>query len=153
MVLAPCALWSVCQFDKAASVVTSASGKQLDRQTAKYIKDYATRMNKFHSAELWTIQNRLLKFAPTQGEMDLFATDEPGKAEGWHALDYGSAFSILVDEAKSVDDTIFQALDRCHDAQRILRVTSPALGTVGYAYKAQTSGRGWMIKVTAYMCP
>lgn len=152
MLVAPCALWSVCQFDKAETVITTASGSQLDRQTGRYIKDYAARMNTAHGADLWTIQHRLLKFAPTDGMMDLFATDEAGKAEGWHQRDFDSAFTIIVDEAKSVSDEVFTALDRCHDAQRILRVSSPAIGTQGYFYRVVTSGRSWVRKVTAYEC-
>jgi hypothetical protein len=153
MLVAPAALWSVCQFDKAETVLTSASGSQLDRQTGRYIKDYARRMNNFHGEDLWTIQHRLLKFHPTDGTMDLFATDEAGKAEGWHKRDFDSAFSIIVDEAKSVNDEIFHAFDRCHDAQRVLRVSSPAIGTNGYFYKVVTSNRSWVRKITAYECP
>lgn len=152
MIVAPCALWSCCQFDKSEVVLTTASGSQLDRQSARYIKDYARRMNVFHGADLWEIQHRLLKFLPTDGMMDLFATDEPGKAEGWHKRDFDSAFSIVVDEAKSVADEIFQALDRCHDAQRILRVSSPAIGTNGYFYKKVTSGTTFVRKITAFEC-
>jgi len=153
MVVAPCALWSVCQFDKAETVITTASGSQLDRQTGRYVKDYAARMNKVHGGDLWTIQHRLLKFHPTDGIMDLFATDEAGKAEGWHQRDFNSAFSIIVDEAKSVDDAVFTALDRCHDAQRVLRVSSPAIGTQGYFYRAVTGGESWVRRVSAYECP
>ena len=37
-IIAPCAVWSAL-FDDAVVVVTSASGSQLDAQTAKYIKN------------------------------------------------------------------------------------------------------------------
>lgn len=153
MIVAPCALWSVCQFDKSETVITSASGSQLDRQTARYVKDYARRMNATHGEDLWDIQYRKLTFKPTDGIIDLFATDEAGMAEGWHKRDFDSAFSIIVDEAKSVNDEVFTALDRCHDAQRILRVSSPAIGTTGYFYKAVISGRSKVYKITAYDCP
>lgn len=155
MVIAPAALWSVCQYDKSSTVLTTASGTQLDKQSGRYIKDYAKRMNGMFRkwGETFEIQHRSLKCLPTDGCLDLFATDEAGKAEGWHKRDFESAMTLIVDEAKSVSNDIFVALDRCHDAQRYLRCSSPSIGTDGFFYKAVTGNRSWVRKVTAYECP
>src|SRR5258706_15773516 len=40
-VVAPCALWHCCQFDTSETVITTASGSQLDRQTGRYLKHYS----------------------------------------------------------------------------------------------------------------
>ena len=151
MLVAPCAVWSAL-FPNAETVVTSASGVQLDRQTGRHIKSLAASMNAVEGEEYWTIQNRKLVFGPTDGTIDFFATDEAGQAEGWHPRQIGSLLTILVDEAKSVRDTIAVALDRCHDAQRYLKVSSTDTDD-GFFYRSCTAGLAKVFTVTARDCP
>lgn len=155
-IIAPCALFTCAQYDEAEVVVTTASGSQLDRQTSRYVKELARKINTYHKSDLFTIQDRKLVFSLTNGYIDLFATDEEGKAEGWHQRDFDRAFSIIVDEAKTVADNIFTSLDRCHDAQIRLHVSSPAIRTSGYFYRSVTdiqSAVHKVFKVTAFECP
>lgn len=152
-IVAPAALYNGCQYDKSETVLTTASGSQLDRQSARYVKDYARKMNAKHNQELWSIQHRKLVFQPTDGIVDLFATDEPGQAEGWHQRDFDTSFMIIVDECKTVSDDIFSSLDRCHDAQRKILVSSPG-HTSGYFFKIISSGKGIKVfKISAFDCP
>lgn len=151
--LAPCAVWTACQFDQSEVVVTSASGVQADKQTGRFVKAIAQKMNSFHKQDYWTIQDRKLVFHPTDGYIDIFATDEAMKAEGWHPRGFDTAFSKIVDEAKAVQDDIFEALDRCSGAQWYFRASSPRIGTSGYFYKKVVSGLTKLFRITAYQCP
>jgi hypothetical protein len=51
-----------------------------------------------------------------------FTTDEPSRAEGHHKNAH-SPLLMIVDEAKSVEAEIFQALDRC--TYNVLLIYSP----------------------------
>ena len=108
-------------------------------------------MNKIEGNEYWTIQNRKLVFEPTDGIIDFFATDEPGQAEGWHPRQIDSLLTLIVDEAKSVKDTIAVALARCHDAQRYLKVSSTNIDE-GFFYRSCTSGHAKVYTITARDC-
>lgn len=152
MVVAPDAVWSAAMFPYAETVVTSASGSQLDKQTGRHIKTLAGDMNKKEGQEWWTIQNRKLVFGPSDGMIDFFATDEAGQAEGWHPRRTGSPLTLIVDEAKTVKDNIAVALDRCHDAQRYLKVSSTATDS-GFFYRSCTGGMAKVYTVTVKDCP
>lgn len=151
MIVAPAALYIGCQYDKSETVLTTASGQQLDRQSARFLRHFAGQMNQIHPGA-WNIQHRKLHFNPTDGMIDLFATDEAGQAEGWHQRDYDTAFAIIVDEAKSLNEEIYTALDRCHDAQWYLKVSSPGK-TSGTFFRSCTTGNSSFYRISAYDCP
>jgi len=153
MVLSPAAVYNTCQYDTSETVITSASGVQADKQTSRFVKDLAGKMNNYHKDDLWVIQDRKLVFKPTDGIIDIFATDDPLKAEGWHPRGFDTAFTKLVDEAKAVEDGIFEALDRCSGSQWYIRASSPRIGTNGYFYRKVVSGLTKLFKITAYQCP
>lgn len=151
MCVAPCAVYATL-FPYAETVVTSASGVQLDRQTGRHIKTLAAAMNKQEGQEIWTIQNRKLTCGVSDGVIDFFATDEAGQAEGWHQRHIDTAFTIIVDEAKTVKDQIATALDRCHDAQRYLKVSSTSTES-GFFYRSCVGGMAKVYTVTVLDCP
>ena len=151
MLVAPCAVWSAL-FPLAETVVTSASGVQLDRQTGRNIKDLALSMNKEEGNEWWTIQNRKLNFAPTDSNIDFFATDEAGQAEGWHPREPGSLLTIIADEAKTIKDKIAVSFTRCHDAQRYMKVSSTDVDE-GFFYRSCIGGMAKTFTVTVRDCP
>jgi hypothetical protein len=78
-----------------------------------------------------------------------FSTDDPGRFEGWHA----DNLLMIIDEAKTVKDEIFMALERCQP-NRILVMSSPG-GCKGQFYKCFTKEADmWDLHtVTAYDCP
>lgn len=160
---APCAVWGSMENTSGVTVLTTASGKQLDKQSAKYIKAIARQVNSYHGGQLWAIQYRSLKFEPLDSDVEMFATDEPGQAEGWHPKVDGGYFAILVDEAKTVSEEIFSALQRCNGCVRRLDYSSPGQ-PAGHFYKKCTDPDGvlddgtvvkaWMFRrVTAFDCP
>lgn len=152
------ATWMAVNFKESQTVVTSASGSQLDRQTARYIKSFAEKMNAVHKEEsgeaVWIIRYRDLIFLPNNSRIDLFATDESGQAEGWHPIVAGGEFAVIVDEAKTVSNEIFDALDRCNGQTRRLDVSSPG-GCTGHFYDICTRpDLGWSVHtITAFDCP
>ena len=71
--------------------------------------------------------------------MTLFATDEPGKAEGYHPADAGKRMAIFTSETKSIPDEITEALERCTGFTHRVDASSPGL-PAGYFYNTCISG-------------
>ncbi len=157
-VLAPCIVWFAMSFDMALAYVTSASAHQLDTQTERYIDYLIDCVNAAHRGELgfdpWERVKRKKRFLPTDGIVDLIATDEGGKAEGKHPRRPNAEFCIFVDEGKSITQEIYGALERCNGSTRKLSVSSPG-GTSGEFYVIATTPEvGWWVrKVTYKDCP
>lgn len=159
-VLAPCAVWMAVAFHNSLSYVTSSSASQLDTQTERFIDSLADKMNKFCMRELgfkddvWKIIKRQKVFLPNTSMIDLFATDEPRKAEGKHPLYPGGEFAIFVDEGKSIEENIYGAIDRCTGATRRLDISS-AGGCHGHFYDINTKPElgWWTRKIIWSDCP
>lgn len=158
-VLAPAICWMAVAFEQSLSYVTSSSASQLDTQTERFIDYLAGKMNARHSAEfngqdVWKIIRRHKEFFPNKSFIDLFATDEPKKAEGKHPLVPGGEFAIFIDEGKSIDPEIYGAIDRCTGATRRLDVSS-AGASHGHFYDVCTNPTlGWWTRRITYKdCP
>jgi len=92
--------------------------------------------------------------APNGSRCIGFATDDPGKFEGWHAIDHQkSPLLMIIDEAKTVKDGIYEAKARCQPTRELL-VSSPG-GSMGQFYKAfgKNSHLYSTHTITAYDCP
>lgn len=128
-VIAPLALWFITTKIQSKVIITSASGTQLTTQTEAYISNLAKQIN------LWTLKRlgtEILKinkrhiFCKLSGSViHLFATDEGEKAEGHHPLVPTGEMMIIVNEAKSVSQEIFDALRRCTGYNYWINVSSP----------------------------
>ena len=134
-IVAPCAVWLSLRYENSLSVVTSASGNQLDRQTDKYIKQLTTAQNKLFGAQIWKQNYRRYENLVNGSTIEMFVTDEAGRAEGWHPPVPEGQFAILVSEAKSIQDESFMALARCTGFTKRIDVSSPGLPT-GHFYNA-----------------
>lgn len=154
-VIAPFALWFILAKRRSLVVITSSSGVQLSRQTENYISSLAKLINRWHldhyGEEILKINQRHIQCLLTGGEIILFATDEEGKAEGYHPLEPDAEMAIIVNEAKSVTPDIFRALRRCTGYNYWILVSTPG-EPAGDFYKAWTK---WphKRKVTFYDCP
>lgn len=155
-ILAPCAIWMAVAFRRSLTYITSSSAAQLDTQTERFIDYLATKMNTWHRRELgmtedvWKIVKRQKVFYPNDSQIDLFATDEPKKAEGKHPLPGGTEFAILIDEGKSIEEPIYEAIDRCTGATRRLDISS-AGGCFGHFYDVCTKPElGWWTRKIIY---
>jgi len=151
-IIAPCAVWLSLRYENSLCVITSASGNQLDRQTDKYIKQLTTAQNKLFGAPIWKQNYRRYENTVNGSTIELFVTDEAGRAEGWHPPVPGGQMAILVSEAKSIHDDIFTALARCTGFTKRVDVSSPGLPS-GHFYNSCVSGKWKQHHVTAFDCP
>jgi len=150
-VIAPFTLWFALTRMKSLTVITSSSGVQLTSQTENYISSMALKVNKFFGREVFKVIKRFIRCNDTGSEIRLFATDEAGKAEGYHPLEPGAEMAIIVNEAKSVSDDIFQALSRCTGYNYWLEVSTPG-EPAGHFYWSNQHYKNKM-RITSYDCP
>lgn len=149
--IAPAAMWLAMSQPYGRVVITSASGGQIDRQTGSAINHIAEQVNKLHGP-WWKMNYRFLTFLPTKSTIEMYATDEAGKAEGYHPHVPDGEFSIMVDEGKSVGEDIYGALMRCNGLTRRLDVSSPGR-PAGHFYNVVVGGRWQVMRVKAADCP
>jgi hypothetical protein len=134
-IIAPAALWWIAVHPQGTAVITTADARQLDAQIWPAIQMHRSRFS------AWEWLTREVR-TPVGGRIVSFTTSESGRAEGFHkADDIRGPLLIAADEAKSVDDEIFRAFDRCTFNAMLL--TSSAGLKRGRFYKAFSAGSGW----------
>lgn len=151
-VIAPFVIWFAITKKRSLTIITSSSGVQLTAQTENYIKRLAEKVNAyFGGQQIFKIRQRFIKCNLTGSEIRLFATDEAGKAEGYHPIEPNAEMCIIVNEAKSVSKEIFGALKRCTGFNYWLNISTPG-EPHGDFYKAFTN---WPFKrhVSTFDCP
>lgn len=151
-IIAPFCLWFILSKANAEVIVTSSSAQQLDNQTEKYLRYLGQRINAKHNTEILRIIKRKIECSITNSTIRLFATDEPGKAEGYHPLTPESEMAIVTNETKSIPDDIMEALMRCTGFNYWLEVSSPGQPS-GHFYRTVTTGTSKVVRVTSYDCP
>lgn len=106
--VAPLVLWFLHEFPRGQCIFTSGSWMQIEKQLWGAVKVYQHRFPhwRFMSEELRT---------PEGGYAFGFSTDNSGRAEGHHPKIGGDVDPVflIIDEAKTVPDSIFEAFDRC----------------------------------------
>lgn len=100
-------LGTLMLYENAKVVMTTADGKQLDEQVMPAINRHR---NKFPDWKF--IERQVITPGANGSRFFGFSTDDPGKAEGFQPNQDGPLL-IICDEAKSVPEGIFQAIDRC----------------------------------------
>lgn len=123
-ILAPCAVWLNMRYRKARGVVTSSSGVQLDNQTCAYITLLCNEANR-KWGNIWKCNYRYYECLPTEAPIICYATDEPGKAEGFHPLEAGARMGIYMSEDKTIPDEINTAINRCSGYTHRIHVSTP----------------------------
>lgn len=106
-------------------VITSSSDDQLKFQTENHINRGIASLNSRLGQPVYESVHHYHRCTARGGEIKLFATDEAGRAEGWHPMATGGRLVIIVNEAKSISPEIFDALDRCHGYSHWLEISSP----------------------------
>jgi phage terminase large subunit len=154
MVIAPFVVWCMMTNLRSLLVATSSSAAQLNNQTEKHIRKICQAVNTYHGFDIFDIKQRNIKCNITGAEIYLYATDEPGKAEGYHPVEPGRVLVIIVNEAKSVQDEIFEALTRCTGFTHWIEVSSPGKPD-GHFYLQNISERKNLIKLVVISddCP
>lgn len=143
-------LWWLYAFPKGRCAVTSGSWQQLENQLWP-----ALRVHEHLFATLlgWTFNDTEIR-TPQGGFITAFSTKDPGRAEGYHEnVAAGAPLMVMVDEAKSVPEPIFDAMNRCTPTVRIM--TSSPGQDAGTFFRAFNEDRAaWhTVEVDAWMCP
>ena len=146
--VAPAVLWFLAHYPKGQVVVTSGSFRQIEKQLWPAMRVFSQCFPE------WSFLQTELK-TPEGGFALGFSTDQPGRAEGWHPKISKEVdpVMIIVDEAKTVPNKIFEAFDRCTRMFQ-LWVSSPG-PAVGEFYEAFHANRSlfWTRQVTSLECP
>ena len=149
-IVAGAALWWMAVHPRGKVVITTKDGRQLSEQIYPALTKHR---DKFEGWS-WVTSPHIKVTTPTGGSINAFTTDDPGRAEGWHKEDddYGPLL-IIVDEAKSVPEPIFDAFERC-TYNAIMYVSSPG-PMLGRFYDAFTKNRDQFLTVQAGLkdCP
>ena len=102
MCAAPAALWHALIYPNSVCVTTSGVYRQVKEQMWPTIRSLARKVGglgiQINQTELST---------PNGSRIIGFSTDDPGRFEGWHA----DNLLMIIDEAKTVKDEIFMALE------------------------------------------
>jgi len=129
VVAAMIVLWAVACFPNTLVITTSATTRQVAQQLWAEIRRLYINARRPLGGELLATE---LRFPKTGSRAIGFATDDPGRFEGWHA----KRILVVIDEAKSVPAEIFEAVERLLSAGewvRLLVISTPG-GPVGPFY-------------------
>lgn len=129
-IIAACATWLCMRYTWANAVITSSSGTQLDNQTCTHLETLLGAINRKLGFNVWKINYRYYECQFGEGVKSpimCFATDEPGKAEGFHPLEFDAKFAIFESEAKTVPDEIYIAQNKCTGYTHRAIVSTPGL--------------------------
>ncbi len=162
-VISTFAVWHCITKVRSRCIITSSSGEQLKTQTEAYIRTLCSQLNEVIGEKVFIIKQRHIVCKWTGSEIKMIATDEPGRAEGFHPFpDHPEGeLCIIVNEGKSVELGIYEALSRC-TYNRFIIVSSPGK-TNGFMYDKYVSsveypntyvnGRWFSRKIGYLDCP
>jgi hypothetical protein len=104
------ALWWVAMHKRGKVVITSKDSKQIDNQTVPAIQKHVHRFTDWKE-----VNSPYYKVTTaTGGSIHCFVTDEASRLEGWHKEDdTDGPLLMIVNEAKSIPEQQFEAVDRC----------------------------------------
>ena len=125
-------MWHLFAFPRGHVITTSGSYRQIKDQLLPALQAYQSLFPG------WTFfRTPRIETENAQCFWEGFSTDEAGKFEGHHAGGPDEPLMIIVDEAKTVRDDIFQAIERCKPT-RLLIASSPGYAE-GEFYRSQTT--------------
>jgi hypothetical protein len=138
---ASAALWHAAAFPGSLTICTASVFRQVSEQLFPTLRSHAA---KFPGGVFNATDVELANGSKIFG----FATDDAGKFEGWH----NPHLLIIADEAKTIPDAIFEAIERCAPT-RFLCMSSPG-GCVGTFHAAFHGRRKYFRQhvVTAFDC-
>lgn len=134
-VIAGLILWHLAVYPKGHIITTSGSFQQIKDQLQPALHTFTPRFPAWKFLKTLRVENEMSGF--WQG----ISKSEAGRFEGAHADGIEAPLMIIVDEAKTVKDEIFQAVERCK-ATRVLLASSPGYPE-GEFYRSHTSRAGF----------
>lgn len=160
ILIAAFAVWFALKGVRNRVIITSSSFEQTKFQTEIHIRDLVNRANKRLGSLFRYTQFHYV--CPELGsEIKLFATDEAKRAEGYHPYGDGQ-MAIITNEAKSINEEIFDALSRCTGYSHWLEISSPGpksghmyrmAGQAVHYPRPAVLGQFYFRRITAYDCP
>lgn len=166
-IICPAIIWLLTAKVRHKVVGTSSSYTQLTTQTEAYVRIMAETINAKNREmgmceKTFVIKKEFIFCLLTGSTCIMFSTDDPGRAEGHHPYpDHPNAEeTIIVNEAKTLGDPIFDALSRC-TYNRWIEVSSPGRMGGRFYQHCQNSiiypepyefGRRYARKITSFDC-
>ncbi|WP_404422936.1 hypothetical protein [Nibricoccus sp. IMCC34717] len=146
--------WAMALHPRAKVVITSGVERQVRGQLFPALATHKHKLKGWHFTDT--------QITAPNGSMAIgFATNDGGRFEGWHGnkdpfydlAQHDGPLMIVVDEAKSVHERIYEAIDRC-TYQHLLLVSSCG-GSAGAFYRSQTSEAKFYQRfhLPASLCP
>ena len=158
-IIANSVLAAMCLYPGCQIVYTSSSWKQIENQFMPAIRRKIGRFPEWKVIEDEIVAPSVNGLPPSK--CIVFSTNDPGRAEGYHpqkandkdGVEHYLPLFYILDEAKSIDDKIFEAMFRC-DPDHVLMLSSPGEQN-GYFYKVISGGSSiWDVKqITWQDCP
>ena len=147
LVAASAVLWHMIRFPQSLTITTAGVWRQVEDQLWPNLRKYIANLG-----DGWRVTSNELEFSNGSRAIG-FSTNDAGKFEGWHRQGPTDNLLMIVDEAKTVPDSIYEAIARCQPS-RLLVMSSPG-GPSGAFYKAFTKEASfWKThSVTAFDCP
>jgi len=145
-------LWHALVFQRSIAVTTAGVFRQVESQLWPSLRSHIAKLG-----GPWEVTSGEIRYLHPNGNTSRiigYSATDPGRAEGWHAENHETApLLMVVDEAKTVADPLFEAISRCQPT-RLLIASSPG-GSSGAFYRAFTKEANMWQKhaVTAFDCP
>jgi phage terminase large subunit len=148
-IIAPVALWWLRRYRKGQVVITTADEKQLSNQTWSSLSAHR---HLFGDFQTWRDHDHIIA-TPTGGRLSAWVTDEAKRAEGYHEKEPDGPLLMIINEAKSVEDDIFDAFNRC-SYNLLLEISTGGL-MQGRFYEHMTHKRELYetFEITLHDCP
>lgn len=125
-------LWHLAAYPAGRVISTSGSFRQIKDQLVPALHSYQSLF------PTWTfLRTPRIETGNPKRYWEGYSTNEGGKFEGHHAGGPDEPLMIIVDEAKTVKDDIFQAIERCKPT-RLLIASSPGYAE-GEFYRSHTT--------------
>lgn len=154
VIIGSLALWWIFVHKRGRVVITSKDARQIDEQTYPALSRHRGKFPdwKFIEREVIT---------PTGGKIILFTTDDAGRAEGFHkdtlpdgTPDPEGPVLIIANEAKSIQEEIFTAFDRCTFNALLYASSAGSMTGRFYESHARAADLGFIAKKVGLLdCP
>jgi len=144
-IVAPAILWTLFYWPRAVIPVTSGSWTQLENQLWPHLLEHRSKFPQWD----WL---SMAIHTPEGGRAFAFSVNDERRAEGYHGTTEAPCMYII-DEAKSVEDGVFVASDRCTAQYRLM--CSSTGGPFGRFYECfhALNSQYYTKRVTSAECP
>ena len=111
-VIASILIWHALVFPRSIAVTTAGVFRQVESQLWPSLRNHIAKLG-----GAWEVTSGEIRYLHANGNTSRiigYSATDPGRAEGWHAEDHEyHPLLMVVDEAKTVADPLFEAISRC----------------------------------------